>query len=198
MKITHRLLAADTTDIVGGMSIGRMVAAAGKQHLWEERRGKTADVVVVHYTSAAVATPATPFDKGLIFKIFCDYGVSSHYLVDREGNIDQLVPEEMKAWHAGGSIMPEPDNRQAVNEFSIGVELMATATSGFTPEQYQALARLCADIESRHGRRFSYVGHDQIAGDRAVALGLRKEKKVDPGPLFDWGLFSKQIEEERA
>jgi AmpD protein len=103
----------------------------------------------------------------------------------------------MKAWHAGGSIMPEPDNRRAVNDFSIGIELMATAASGFTTAQYRTLARLSVDIERRHARGFSYAGHDQIAGERAVALGLRAEKKVDPGALFGWERFYKELEAER-
>jgi N-acetyl-anhydromuramyl-L-alanine amidase AmpD len=38
-----------------------------------------------------------------------------------------------------------------------------------------------------------YVGHDQIAGERAVAMGLRKEPKTDPGPLFDWDFFMEKV-----
>jgi N-acetyl-anhydromuramyl-L-alanine amidase AmpD len=182
----------------GGVPIGALVAAAGKRHLWEERRGAVVDVVVIHYTSAAAVAPETPFSRELVLKIFCDYGVSSHYLIGRRGGVDLLVPEAMKAWHAGGSIMPEPDNRQGVNDFSIGIELMATAASGFTFSQYETLVLLCADIERRQGKRFTYVGHDQIAGERAVALGLRKEPKVDPGALFDWKRFFRQMEKERA
>jgi N-acetyl-anhydromuramyl-L-alanine amidase AmpD len=33
-----------------------------------------------------------------------------------------------------------------------------------------------------------------IAGERAVAMGLRKEPKVDPGPLFDWGFFHRIVD----
>jgi len=44
----------------------------------------------------------------------------------------------------------------------------------------------------------AYVGHDMIAGERAVALGLRKEPKVDPGPLFDWDFFHKVIESRQV
>jgi len=34
-----------------------------------------------------------------------------------------------------------------------------------------------------------YVGHEDIAGERAVKLGLRKDIKTDPGNNFDWGKF---------
>ncbi len=197
MKPAACLLNVDNRISVGGVLIGDMIGASGRRHLWEERRGNVVDVVVIHHTSAAALKPARPFSRGLILKIFCDYGVSSHYLIGRRGGIDLLVPEGMKAWHAGGSIMPEPDNRQAVNEFSIGIELAATPASGFTASQYRSLSRLCADMERRHNKRFAYVGHDQIAGERAVALGLRKEKKADPGRLFDWSRFLGQLERDR-
>jgi N-acetyl-anhydromuramyl-L-alanine amidase AmpD len=93
--------------------------------------------------------------------------------------------------------MPEPDNRKGVNEFSIGIEIVATATSGFTHSQYRAAAILCADLEKRRQKKFMYTGHDQIAGARAVTLGLRKEAKVDPGNLFDWGNFYERLENAR-
>jgi N-acetyl-anhydromuramyl-L-alanine amidase AmpD len=197
MKITESLLTTGNGLAVGDTTIGALIAAAGKEHLWEERQGSFVDVIVVHYTSAVAVSPSAPYNRGAVMKLFCDYGVSSHYLVDREGNIDRLAPEEKKAWHAGGSIMPGPDNRRGVNDFSIGIELMATADSGFTEEQYRSLSQLCGDIERRHGRRFIYVGHDAIAGERAVALGLRKEKKTDPGERFDWGFFLQQLGEVR-
>ena len=197
MKVTVCLLDTENGLLAGDGTIGALVAASGKRHLWEERCGTVVDVIVVHYTSAAAVAPPAPFGRESVLKIFCDYGVSSHYLIGRKGGVCRLVPEEMKAWHAGGSIMPEPDNRQAVNEFSIGIELLATATSGFTPSQYSSLSQLCGDIERRYGRRFLYVGHDQIAGDRAVALGLRGEPKNDPGKLFDWKRFFSELEKER-
>ena len=196
--INKCLLSAENGVTVDGVAIGALIGASGRRHLWEQRRNAVVDVIVVHYTSAVVPAPDRAFNKGLILKIFCDYGVSSHYLIGRRGGVDLLVPEEMKAWHAGGSIMPEPDNRQGVNEFSIGIELLATPTSGFAPSQYRSLSRLCADIEQRHCRRFTYVGHDRIAGERAVALGLRKDAKADPGALFDWDRFLQQLEAERT
>jgi N-acetyl-anhydromuramyl-L-alanine amidase AmpD len=52
---------------------------------------------------------------------------------------------------------------------------------------------LCRDIEKRHGKKFNYVGHEDIAGKTAKRLGLRKDVKGDPGPLFDWTLFKKLL-----
>jgi len=189
MEIKKCLLDAGNDYPVGASAIGAMIASSGKKYLWDERSGggvDAVDTVVVHYMSAVDVVPDDPYNLGQLLKIFCDYGVSSHYLIDRDGEIYNLVPEEMKAWHAGPSIMPEPDNRTGVNEFSIGIELSATERSGFTEAQYGALRWLCAGIEERRRKKMVYVGHDMIAGERAVALGLRKDPKIDPGPLFDW------------
>ncbi len=124
------------------------IAATGKEHLWEPRfLPYEVNVIVIHSVSAEALSPAEPFDRRWILKTFCDYGVSSHYLIERSGEILRLVPEEMKAWHAGGSIMPEPDNRQAVNGFSLGIELAASSVSGFSAVQYEKLAGLCSDID---------------------------------------------------
>ncbi|MCU0609482.1 MAG: N-acetylmuramoyl-L-alanine amidase [Chitinispirillaceae bacterium] len=189
------LLNRDNTVSAGIASIGSMIAAAGKEHLWDERKEPAFDTVVIHYISAASAS--APFAIGPILETLCKYDVSSHYLISRRGRVYQLVPEDKKAWHAGGSIMPEPDNRQGVNEFSVGIELAATALSGFTLTQYRALFFLCADMEKRHNRKFIYTGHESVAGERAVALGLRKDIKSDPGPLFDWERFIRELETAR-
>ena len=93
--------------------------------------------------------------------------------------------------------MPNPDKRQNVNEFSIGIELLATATSGFTTSQYRSLGILCYSIEQSSGLKMTYVGHDQIAGAKAVKMGLRGDCKVDPGPLFDWKRFFLEIDRHR-
>jgi AmpD protein len=102
--------------------------------------------------------------------------VSAHYLISREGEVWRLVDEAKRAWHAGVSKMPLPDDsREGVNHFSIGIELIATEESGFTPEQYESLALLIFDISSRQPIR-NVLGHEHIAPGR----------KVDPGPNFDW------------
>lgn len=197
MKIKRTLLDTECNFSLDSITVGEKIKAAGKQFLWAERCSSHVDVVVIHYISASGVNPFQPFDFKSIMNIFCEYQVSSHYLITRRGAIFSLVPEQYKAWHCGGSVMPAPDNRRGVNEFSIGIELMATEKSGFTKLQYKALCRLCDNIEKRYCRFFSYIGHDEIAGDRAVAEGLRKDVKPDPGPLFNWELFRNSLQQLR-
>jgi N-acetyl-anhydromuramyl-L-alanine amidase AmpD len=143
------------------------------------------DTVVIHYSSGINVDPGHWDDPALVRRIFARYHVSAHYLIDRGGTVYQLVPEHDVAWHAGGSIMPAPDNRHNVNAFSIGIELVATANSGYTEAQYGVLHALLAGIRARHPITH-IVGHDEISGQRAVQLGLRRDLKVDPGAHLDW------------
>jgi N-acetylmuramoyl-L-alanine amidase len=196
VNIKECLLDDENDYPVDTATIGSLIASSGQKHLWAERADaglNTIDTIVIHYMSASAVSPEDPYGLSRLLKIFCDYGVSAHYLIARDGEVYRLVPEEMKAWHAGPSIMPEPDNRTGVNEFSIGIELVATESSGFTDAQYEALNGLCADIEGRRRKKMVYAGHDMVAGERAVSLGLRKEPKVDPGPLFDWSRLTRII-----
>lgn len=188
MNIISFLLDSENKTVLKGKSAGERIKARNKSHLWEDRTSSLIDTVVIHYISARDFLPLDPFNKEAILSIFPDCIVSSHYCIFRQGTIFRLVPEDKKAWHCGGSIMPEPDNRQNVNEFSLGIELVATHESGFTDEQYKSLTALCRDIETRFHIQ-QYVGHENIAGQRAVAKGLRKDLKTDPGPLFDWQRF---------
>lgn len=187
MKVRNNLFEMTNTRSVRGKSVGERVAAHGKQHLWNERpQGTAVDTVVVHYISASERSVALPYDTDSILEILLDLGLSCHFLVGRTGTVTRLVPEAFRAWHAGGSIMPEPDDRRGVNDFSIGVELAATADSGFTASQYRTVAGICAQAAQSLGAPIHVVGHEHVAGQRAVAMGLREVAKVDPGPCFDW------------
>ena len=87
--------------------------------------------------------------------------------------------------------MPDPDNRKGVNAFSLCIELVGMYGQPYTSHQYEALNWLHRNYIVRKHPVIKYVGHDQIAGNRAVKLGIRTEakKKVDPGSTFDWGKF---------
>jgi N-acetyl-anhydromuramyl-L-alanine amidase AmpD len=182
----------DNTFNIEGATVSSFLQSRGRRHLWDDRVSSTIDTIVIHYISALDVDEHRPFDLSLILKVFCDKAVSSHYLIQRDGKILCLVPEDKRAWHCGGSIMPAPDGRTNVNEFSIGIECVATHDSGFTPQQFASCADLIRDVEKRIGRKCAHVGHEHIAGADAVRRGLRNDIKRDPGPLFDWQLLAKQ------
>ena len=98
--------------------------------------------------------------------------VSSHFLIDRDGQLVQLVSVHKRAWHAGASQFFE---RQSCNDFSIGIELEGDGESAFTNEQYVSLTQLIA-LLVKNFPAIRFAGHSDIA----------PERKTDPGKSFDW------------
>jgi len=109
------------------------------------------------------------------FKEICHLKVSSHVLIDRQGELVQYVPFHKRAWHAGES---EFEGRSACNDFSIGIELEGSDDRPFMSIQYQKLAELIMVLLSS----YSHLSKDRIVGHCDIAPG----RKTDPGPHFDW------------
>ncbi|MBT2678788.1 N-acetylmuramoyl-L-alanine amidase [Bacillus sp. ISL-35] len=157
--------------------------------------------IVLHFISNAANNPDNPYVYEDIRKIFIDYNVSPHYMIDRNGEIYHLLPENRAARHAGkGNIEGYTEYEDLLNKYSIGIELMAIGTEeemqqmmsseyyrkipseliGYTEAQYQALNLLIDDIMARNSMikrdRNHIIGHDEYA----------PERKTDPGSLFEW------------
>ncbi len=129
-------------------------------------------MVVLHYTGMPTAAEA--------LERMCDpeAEVSAHYMIDEDGTVTGLVPEDKRAWHAGKSYWRGITD---VNSASVGIELVNPGHEwGYRPfpdAQMNALLPLLADIVERHDvPRGNIVGHSDIAPAR----------KEDPGELFDW------------
>ncbi len=103
--------------------------------------------------------------------------VSAHFLVRRNGECIQFVNCNKRAWHAGVSSWME---REACNDFSIGIELEGCDQLSFEDAQYLSLNQLLQDLVRRYPIE-AVVGHSDIAPGR----------KTDPGPCFDWSRVSK-------
>ena len=130
--------------------------------------------MVIHYTAMASTQEA--------LERLCDsaYEVSAHYLVSEQGEVLALVPEEMRAWHAGaGSWGGLAD----INSRSIGVELANRGMHPFSHPQMLALEQLLVEVLARWSiPPERVIGHSDMAPDR----------KFDPGPRFDWLRLARQ------
>lgn len=121
----------------------------------------------------ALFTNRLDWDAHPFFQSIRGLRVSAHLLIRRNGNCVQFVPFDQRAWHAGRSRW---QGRQALNDFSIGIELEGDARP-FTHVQYQCLARVLTALEASypHINACERVTHEQVAPLR----------KTDPGPSFD-------------
>ena len=108
--------------------------------------------------------------------------VAPHVLIDRNGEVTQLVAFDHRAWHAGVS---EWQQRSGVNTYSIGIELEGSVSTRFTNLQYRKLKIVLTALFERYPTLSidRLVGHQEIAPNR----------KQDPGPFFDWAGLFKQL-----
>lgn len=145
---------------------------------------RTIDAVIVH--SVYNASDGDKYDVDLVIKEFAHYGVSSHYIIGRDGTIYRLVKEKDVSFQAGKSSLP--DGRTNVNSCSIGIELITTKDSLDAPTEMQikSLTALVKDIKTRY--KINYVlRHSDIAPGR----------KTDPWNM-NWEDFLKTIEDKKS
>lgn len=128
---------------------------------YSSSKNRSINTVIIHSSYNALGGDYYSLSK--LLEEYKEYGVSPHYLIDREGEIYQLVKDQNIAYHAGESKMP--DGRSGVNDFSLGIELMNTESSNFTENQYQSLKKLISFLGEKH-KITSVLGHDQISPGR--------------------------------
>ena len=151
----------------------------------QDARGEGSEIslIVMHF----ISLPPGQFGGGDIQRLFTNrldpqadanypalaqLRVSSHFLIDRQGELTQFVPCARRAWHAGISSW---QGRQGFNDFSLGIELEGVVDQPFTPLQMQRARTLIELLRARYPIS-ALAGHEHIAPGR----------KNDPGPGFDW------------
>lgn len=163
------------------------------------------EVIVMHYTGGGAGRDSALYLADRATR------ASAHVVVARDGQIFQLVPFNIRAWHAGTSSL---DGRANVNAFSIGIEMAnagrltrrddrwfswygqeiphgevvtiqgpegVTYWQAYTPLQLHAAERVCRLLRDRYGIR-RLVGHSDITS-----------RKQDPGPAFPWEAFRRAV-----
>jgi len=143
------------------------------------------DGAIIHYISAVNVLPDDPYNMGAIRKIFEDYKVSAHYLIDRDGEVIELVPLPHRAFHAGKSIM---DGRMFCNSFTVGIELVGGKWEAYPDDQLNSLYILLKYLMNKYGFSIDKIrGHDAVREEWNNTSHVRNAPvKEDPGPLFPW------------
>jgi N-acetylmuramoyl-L-alanine amidase len=138
----------------------------------ERPAGTPIDMLILHYTGMPSAREAIDRLRDPVAR------VSAHYVVDEDGAILRLVPEERRAWHAGVSYWR---GYRELNGRSIGIEIVNPGHEWgyqeFPVLQLAAVCDLCLAIVARHPiPPRNVIAHSDVAPDR----------KQDPGEKFDW------------
>jgi N-acetylmuramoyl-L-alanine amidase len=141
----------------------------------EPRPARDVDIILLHYTGMASAAAA------LARLCDPDAKVSSHYFVDEDGVITQLVAESRRAYHAG---VASWQGTTDINSRSIGIEIVNGGHDFGCPEfparQIDSVIRLCKDIQTRWPiPPANVLAHSDVAPSR----------KQDPGEKFPWAVL---------
>lgn len=120
-------------------------------------------------------TNCLDWDAHPFFEEIRDLRVSSHLLIQRDGQLLQFVSCDDRAWHAGVS---EFCGRENCNDFSIGIELEGTDCLPYTDDQYDTLVSVTKALQ----HHYPGIVNERIVGHSDIAPG----RKTDPGPAFDW------------
>ena len=141
------------------------------------RKIKDIKFIIIHYTGMQSEIES--------LKRLCNRSskVSCHYLINRKGQVIQLVKDKNIAWHAGKSKWKKFTN---LNANSIGIELVNKGHQfgyqKFSKEQIKNLIILCKQLKKKYKiKTQDFLGHSDIAPLR----------KIDPGEKFPWKKLSK-------
>lgn len=155
----------------------------------ERPEGNVVDAVIIH----GISLPPNQYDGPYIDRLFTNtldpiehpyfaeiqhLRVSSHLLINREGEVTQYVPFDSRAWHAGKSALL---GRENCNDFAIGIELEGCDDEDYEPRQYEIVASLVKLLM----QNFDGIVKERVVGHCHVSPG----RKTDPGEAFKWQHF---------
>ncbi len=139
--------------------------------------------LVLHYTAADFPTSLALLTGDKVSAHYFIPAIPAVYPDSGKPVVWQLVPETLRAWHAGVSSWGKSTN---LNDSSVGIEQenegFTETVSGvrwypYTSAQIDLVVALAKQIVQRYQiEAVNIVGHSDIAPLR----------KMDPGPLFPW------------
>ena len=144
---------------------------------YTKKKSRTIKYIIIHYTGMTSGTKS--------LSRLCDRNskVSSHYFIDENGKLFQLVDDVNIAWHAGVSSWGKD---RSLNRNSIGIEIQNKGEElgyhKFSSKQIEETIKLIIFLKQKYSiLDCNILGHSDVAPDR----------KTDPGYLFPWDKLNK-------
>jgi hypothetical protein len=136
-------------------------------------------MIVVHYTELAnLADSLATFKPDTLprgrtdIAGHGDVNVGVHYVIAKDGTVDQLQPENVIGRHTIG-----------FNWCAIGIEMVARNEKELTDAELLSCATLCAWIASRHPSIEYLIGHHEYVRKDLPHFALYLEKDAFPRPF---------------
>ena len=138
----------------------------------KRKKGTFLNYIILHYTAMK------NYNEALSRLCEKKNKISSHFLVNKYGDIFYLVDVIKRAWHAGKSNWR---NVLDINSESIGIEIDNSGHlydfENYTPRQIKSLIKLLKYISRLYNiKKHNILGHSDISPYR----------KIDPGEKFPW------------
>jgi N-acetylmuramoyl-L-alanine amidase len=100
--------------------------------------------------------------------------VSAHYVICKDGTVQHMLSDYLRAWHAGAG---KWGNVTDINSVSIGIELDNNGFEPFSEAQINNLLIVLKSLKKMYNiPTANFIGHADIAPSR----------KVDPNRFFPW------------
>lgn len=146
------------------------------------RTPQATECIVVHVTEGG-------FDGSVHVLTGGRSHASAHYVVNRDGQIMQLVHQSDIAWHAGNA---------RINKESVGIEHVGLTydAAGFPRAEYVASAKLAAWIARRALMpidRAHFIGHSEVPDPFEPRRRGGSDHHTDPGPYWNWKLYLRLV-----
>jgi len=128
--------------------------------------------VVIHYTAI------NSYNEAIQYLCNKSNKVSSHFLINKLGDIYYLVNIKYRAWHAGISYWKKEGD---INSNSIGIELDNSGHhlnfEKYTSKQISSIIKLLNYLKKKYNiKPENILGHSDVSPYR----------KIDPGEKFPW------------
>jgi len=155
------------------------------------------NMIVIHATELTDMVEAREYGERILYSN--ETGASGHYYIDRDGAIEQYVPDNRIANHTSGwnsrTLSIELVNRGRYPDWYHSDHQVMQ--EDYPDAQIDALILLVNELKSRYHSIQYTQGHEDLDTRMMPAENdpdIEVHRKMDPGPHFPWARFLEAVD----